>query len=277
MTEPQQMFSRADLLSAGAQLCYIYTLHASNDSERRPRYVGFTIDPKRRQYQHSSTQTSGSKKAWTRAVRASGARVILTIVFQFRSDDTSERSTIEATFIEKYRALYPDLLNDGGAGNGVAKMSDRHRQAISKGNKGKKKSPEHAAKARIARLGIPHSPEIRKKISERGRGKKRTPEQLQRYRQAAAKRWADPEVTKAFFDKLREKRAKTLADPEHCKKHSENLKRKHKELHSDPVRHSAWVERQRISQHKRWADPAVRKALGMKIKAAKLKKALDGH
>lgn len=275
--KPRQTFSEADLLSAGASFCYIYTLHASNDPERRPRYVGFTIDPKRRQYQHSSTQTSGSKKAWAKAVRASGGRVILSVVFQFRSDDAGERGVIEATFIEKYRSLYPDLLNDGGAGNGVAKMTARHRAAISKGNKGKRKSPEHAAKARVARLGIPHSPEIRKKISEGGRGKKRTPEQLERYRQAAAKRWADPDVKKAHFDKLQAKRAEALSDPEYRKRHSENLRRKHKELHSDPVRHSAWVEKQRISQHKRWSDPAVMKALSEKRKEAKLKKILDEY
>ena len=277
MKKPRQTFSEADLLSAGATVCYIYILHASNDPECRPRYVGFTVNPKRRQYQHSSNQTSGSKKAWAKSVRASGGRVILTIVFHFRSDDTSERGTVEATFIEKYRSLYPDLLNDGGAGNGVARMTQRHRDAISRANKGKILSPTHAAKARVARLGIPHSEEIRKKISESGRGKKRTPEQLDRYRQAAAKRWRDPKATKDFFDNLRKKRAEKLSDPEYRKRHSENLKRGHKKMHSDPARHSIWLEKQRASQHERFADPTVRKALGEKIKATKLKRLLDEY
>lgn len=199
-------FAPSDLLSTGAT-CYIYTLHASNDPECRPRYVGFTINPKRRNYQHNSTQNSGGKKDWAQQVRASGGRVIIKVVFQFRSDCQTERGVIEATYIERYRALFPDLLNEGGAGNGVAKMTQQHRDKISRGNKGKPKSPEHAAKCRTARLGIPHSLEIKKKISEGGKGKKRTPEQLEKYRAATARRWLNPEYRKACLKRLKNQHA----------------------------------------------------------------------
>lgn len=199
-----ETFSPADILSAGA-MCFIYTLHASNDPECRPRYVGFTINPKKRSYQHNSTQSSGRKKLWAQEVRASGGKVILTIVFRFRSDCATERGIVEGGFVALYKNRFPDLLNEGGIGNGVASCSASHRASISRGNKGKKKSPEHAAKCRVARLGIPHTPEIRKKISESGKGKKRTLEQLERYRNAARKRYADP-VQKAKFDAARKLR-----------------------------------------------------------------------
>lgn len=188
-------------------MCYIYTLHASNDPECRPRYVGFTRDPKRRASQHNGAQNNGRKKAWAKGVLSSGGKVVLRIIFSFRSDNLSEQGIIEAGFIEKYRFLYPDLLNDMGAGNGIArcsekqketvrqallgmkrppgrKLSQAHKEAISRGNKGKKKKPEHAAKCRIARLGIPHSDEVKKKIGDWSRGKKKSAVTIERMKQA---------------------------------------------------------------------------------------------
>lgn len=186
--EPRQSFRESDLLSAGATLRYIYTLHASNDPTCRPRYVGITNNPKKRLGNHTCKNTNGRKASWVRAVRRAGGKILMTVVFTFRSEDLKECSIQEALFIEKYRRLYPDLLNDGAAGVGIAKMSNWHRAAISRGNKGKKKSPEHAAKCRIARLGIPHSDEVKNKIGAWSRGKKKSPETVERMRRAAQKR-----------------------------------------------------------------------------------------
>ncbi len=225
-------FSEADILSRGV-MCYIYTLHASNDPECRPRYVGLTRDFARREKAHNYGKPHGRKGEWVKEVRASGGEVVLVVVFQFRSGDLTECGVIEGTFINNYRQLYPDLLNDAGAGAGIClasektralisksskgrkwpkeaceraskmrlgkPLSEKHKQNISKGNKGKKLSPEHAAKARVARLGIPHSEEIKRKISEGGKGKKRNPE---KYRQAAAKRYADPLHKAEYFKRL---------------------------------------------------------------------------
>lgn len=221
---PQQMksFAESDLLSAGATLCYIYTLHASNDPECRPRYVGLTRNPKSRSRSHNFGIPHGRKGEWVKDVKASGGRVVLTVVFEFRSDNLSECGIVEGGFINTYREKYPDLLNDAGAGAGLAlasektrqliskaskgrkwtkeacdrvgalrkgkPLSEKHRQAISQGSMGKKLSPEHIAKNRVARLGIPHSDEIKKKIGDWSRGKKKSPETIARMKLAWEKR-----------------------------------------------------------------------------------------
>lgn len=182
-----QTFSPSDLLTTGTIRC-VYTLHASNDPQSKPRYVGITNNPKIRASNHNCPKNNGRRGKWVRELISAGAKAVITVVFKFRSDDLKECTIIEAQFIENYRAQYSDLLNDAGAGIGIAKMSKWHKDAISRGNKGKKKSPEHAAKCRVARLGIPHSPEIRKKISEGGKGKRRSPEQRENYRKAWVKR-----------------------------------------------------------------------------------------
>lgn len=133
------------------------------------------------------------------------------VVFTFRSDDLKECSIVEASFMEKYRLEFPDLLNDGGAGVGICpcspwlreirrksllgykrppgkKLTQEHKEAISRGHRGKILSPEHAAKCRVARLGIPHSEEIRKKIGDWSRGKKKSPETITRMKQGWEKR-----------------------------------------------------------------------------------------
>lgn len=209
---PQTSFSEADLLSAGATLRFIYILHASNDPECRPRYVGLTNNPKKRLGNHNCKNVNGRKVSWIKSVKQSGGKIVMKVVFTFRSDDLTECSIQEALFIEKYRSEYSDLLNDGAAGVGIAKMTKWHKAAISRGNKGKKKSPEHAAKCRVARLGIPHSDEVRRKISQSGKGKKRSPEQLENYRKAAALRWADPKYREWWAEMQKKKKLKKQLD-----------------------------------------------------------------
>lgn len=71
----------------------------------------------------------------------------------------------------------------GGDGSVGAIRSQKFKQAVSKHFKGKKLSPEHVEKVRIANTGKKHTPEARAKMSAIKTGKINTPE-------AMAKTWA---------------------------------------------------------------------------------------
>lgn len=179
-TKPQQVpFSEADLLSAGATLCYIYTLHASNDPECRPRYVGFTIVPRERECQHNGFQQYGRKGDWAKEVLSSGGKIVLTPVFRFRSDNLEERALVEAGFIESYRKKYPDLLNDSGGGGGVAVCSERLRKIRSAMNRGRVHSEETRAKVRASKLGKKRPEYVVEKLKKAALGRKHSKETVE--------------------------------------------------------------------------------------------------
>lgn len=157
-------------------MCYIYTLHASNDPECRPRYVGFTTRLKRREIEHNTGREQGRKGVWAQRVLASGGHLVLKVVHAFVCDDAIGRSIIEADWIEKYRDEFPDLLNDSGGGDGVAVCS-----------------PELSAKKKLMHLGRKHTLETREKVRLSKLGKKRPPEVLEALRRANLGRKLSPE------------------------------------------------------------------------------------
>lgn len=237
--EPQQTesFSEADLLSAGATLCYIYTLHASNDPECKPRYVGFTISPKKREQTHVSGRERGRKATWSRDLRARGAKVVLTVVHAFRSDDLVERGIVEASWINFYRKKFPDLLNDSGGGQGVAKCSEwmraklkitaeriwknpKARENASKAAKQRFADPEARAKHSEMRKRCSAKPEFRAKMRELNAQRRANPAYSEKLSRSVKLAWENPEYRK----RVEEKKGR-YADPEYRKKLSEAKKR----------------------------------------------------
>lgn len=218
--EPQQAFSEADLLSAGAQLCYIYTLHASNDPEKRPRYVGFSTRPKRRLIQHNGGWELGRKGDWTRALLKIGEKALLTVVHTFRSDDLAERAIIEASWIELYRSRFSDLLNDAGGGSGVAKTSEwaRRRNSESK-KKNYRDNPEKARRHSEKMKAHYSNPETRRKSGEAGK-RSWTEERRKKFSERSREYWANPENRKRKSAEV----ANRYKDAESRAKHGQMLK-----------------------------------------------------
>lgn len=207
--QPRQTFSNADLLSAGASLCYIYTLHASNDPECRPRYVGFTCRPKYREREHHRMHKNGRNGEWIDGLLAIGERAILTVIHTFRSNNLSERILVEATWIELYRSRFPDLLNDAGGGVGVAKPSAELRKRKSDTMKRVcadplvKKQRSELMKRRYA------DPVERKRLNEINKLRFSDPIERKKRSDSQKCRWADPKER----EKQREVMKRCVSDP----------------------------------------------------------------
>lgn len=188
------VFSEADLLYADATCCYIYTLHASNDPECRPRYVGFTINPKSRLNSHNGSKEHGRKAEWIRRLRCENARAVLTVIHIFRSDDLSERGIVEATWIEAYRGKFPDLLNDMGGGHGLAKCSESVRANMSASAKRRCADPEYRAKVSAKTKQVWENPKARATMTEANKKIWENQAVRAKHRASCTKRWSDPEA-----------------------------------------------------------------------------------
>lgn len=295
MSEPRQTFKSADLLSAGAQLCYIYTLHASNDPEKKPRYVGFTCRPNNRESEHHRAQRNGRKGEWVEHLISIGERAILTVVHTFRSDDFVERGVVEASWIESYRSKFPDLLNDHGAGNGLAKATEKLRKKRSEAMKRRcadplvRKKMSEDLKRRYA------DPVQREKLNTINRRQHSSEEAREKRRQKQKLRWAN-ESEKA---KQRERMQRCLANPkvqknyraaisnpEWKKKHHEGMKQRcadpefRKKMSENTKKQFSNPEaRKRVAEatKKLWEDPAWRARRATTIARKQLQKILDEY
>lgn len=267
--EPRQAYSEADLLSAGATICYIYTLHASNDPTCRPRYVGFTINPRGRVASHNVGKECGRKARWVRELKRVGARAILSVIHTFRSDDFSERGIVEATWIESYRQKFPDLLNDMGGGGGLTKCSESVRANMSASAKKRCADPEYRAKVSAKTKDVWRDPNARERMSA---ANKRSWEDIETRanRVAASKlRWKDPKEREKKSAELK----KYCANPDVRAKMSNAFKRGW----DNPTAR----ERMSAENKRRWADPEYRKKMSASFKRRwtrqKLEKELDEY
>lgn len=248
--EPRQTFLAADLLSVGASFCYIYTLHASNDPECRPRYVGFTCDPKEREKRHNQRRKNGGRRAlWIQELKTQEARVVLSVVHTFRSKDLGEWAVVEATWIEAYRKKFPDLLNDAGGGEGIAR-------------------PSEALKKKFSAIVKKHfaDPAKREEMSQKLKEFFSDPKERERLSRTQKLRFQDPEVRR----KMSISRKQIWENPEHKAKQTMSRKRvwanaehrakrsaETKQLWSDPE----YRAKRKASADKAYAKPEVREKL----------------
>ncbi len=92
--------------------------------------MGFTRFLKKRKGQHAGGKELARKGAWAREVIKSGGTVVLNVVHVFFSDDVLERGIVEAQWINHFRELFSDLVNDKGGGGGLANCSPERSQKI---------------------------------------------------------------------------------------------------------------------------------------------------
>lgn len=193
----------------------VYGLYSKGDSAKTIMYVGQTVRLlKTRLSQHKSDSKIKNYPVsnWVKSQKSIGIKVLI---------KNAKRDVDEIRLIQKYKKMNPDLLNlceDIGTtghhwtlgkrarknisdGHKGLKLSESHKKAIGKGNKGKKRSLETIEKMRerMRKIGPPpgglqkgdtHSFAARKKISETHKGKPKSSEHKEKMKQAALERWA---------------------------------------------------------------------------------------
>lgn len=279
--EPRQAFSEADLLSAGAPLCFVYTLHASNDPKCRPRYVGFTRDPKERERRHNQRRKNGGRRAlWIQEIRKQDARVVLTVIHSFRSDDLTECSIVEATWIEAYRQKFEDLLNDAGGGEGIARPSEVLKKKISAIVKHHFSDPAKREKMSQKLKQFFSDPAQRERLSKAQKLRLSNPETRAKMRVIQKSIWEKPEVRA----KQSVSRKRVWENPEHRAKRSADTKT----LWNDPeyrAKRNASAEKayskpevrekMKAAANRGWASPEYRAKRSATIERKRLQKLLD--
>ncbi len=193
----------------------VYGLYNKNDPDKTIMYIGQTTKPLNTRLLNHKSHSKVKNYPVSKWVKSQKAIFIKALVRNAKKDID------EIRLIKKYKKINPNLLNlceDIGTtghrwalnkkarknisdGHKGLKLSKAHKEAISKGNSGKKRSPETIEKMRerMKKIGPPigglqkgdtHSLDARKKISEAHKGKPKSAEHKEKLRLAALKRWA---------------------------------------------------------------------------------------
>ena len=120
-------------------MIYIYTL--SHPLTNEVRYVGKTINIKRRYKQHLYDKRNSYKANWVKSLRNDGLKPILTILETCNEDNWQER---EIHWIAQFDNL-TNFLNGGGV-NYKPSTSEETKEKIRQANLGKKHTKEHKDK-----------------------------------------------------------------------------------------------------------------------------------
>lgn len=147
---------------------YIYTLKHPLTNE--VRYVGKTINPKRRYYEHLYQYPKTHKGCWVRSLLNEGLKPIMDIIETCTKDNWEEREIYWIT-------QYPNLTNSTSGGDGGYIVTDMLREKLRILNTGKN-NPNYGKKA---------SPELLKKLSDSHKDKPLTQEHKDKIRDSVMK------------------------------------------------------------------------------------------
>lgn len=119
-------------------MIYIYTL--SHPITNEVRYVGKTVNIKRRYKQHLYDKRQKHKYAWIQQLKNEGLKPVITII----EECTNEWQDREKHWITQYDNLINHL--EGGGSDYVRTTSEETREKIRQANLGKVLSEEHKEK-----------------------------------------------------------------------------------------------------------------------------------
>ena len=119
-------------------MVYIYSLKHPITNE--VRYIGKTINVKRRYKQHLYDKRNSHKANWVRSLRNEGLKPIMEVI-EICTDNWQER---EIFWISQFNNL--TNFSKGGGIDYVRTTTEETRIKISEANKGKSKTEEHKAK-----------------------------------------------------------------------------------------------------------------------------------
>ena len=161
---------------------YIYVLRDPRDNE--VRYVGFTVNIKKRFHEHISEATRGIAKShkarWINVLLNLDLRPIIEVIER----GAGEWQSVEQYWIRHYRMQGARLTNATDGGDGTLNPSPETRKKLRQANLGRKHTPEAIEKTRQSNLGRKNSPEHIEKTRQAHLGRKHTPEHIEKNRQA---------------------------------------------------------------------------------------------
>lgn len=230
---------------------YIYALLEPGDAveglppAERVRYVGKTVNPKRRLIMHLYANDDTYRDRWVRSLRATGVRPVM-VMLETAYTDWATREQFWICFYRENGACLTNLT-DGGDGLAGRVVPEEEKQRISESNKRYWAVPENKAKrAETWKTTYAQSPELRQTLDDcmrRARSHHQDPDYKEKHKAAQQRRWQDPEARKRASETSRRK----AQDPETKRKQSEAGKR-------------------------RWADPQLAAARGVLMHAGKIRK-----
>lgn len=162
-----------------SRLAYIYSL--SDPDTLEVRYVGKTIDVKKRLYGHvepSSTRKNNHKNNWVKSLAKSGKKPLITVLFavNHKEWENKERETIVSF---KTRGARLTNGTQGGDGGAIDKL------------KGVPRTAETKARISKANKGKTLPPEVRERIAAKLRGRKCPDEERAKMRVRQLESWAN--------------------------------------------------------------------------------------
>ena len=152
-------------MTNGASAIYVL----ADPDTREVRYVGQSVNPRRRYNLHMTKARKGSEYPvhdWIRSLIDKGKKPLMSveIVVSQKHIDAFEMAYISVLRSDKYRLLN---VTDGGSVPMRGKtFSDEHRRKLSEAHTGRKASEEARRHMSEARKGVPLSEEHKKKLSE---------------------------------------------------------------------------------------------------------------
>lgn len=156
---------------------FIYSL--SDPMTCEVRYIGKTISPRDRMYNHLAERRLTHKANWIQSLLAEGLKPCMRVLEEFPigvSDSVWQKA--ERRWIKRMRKAGFRLTNLDSGGHGGSRHSGETKAKMSAARKGKKKSAETRARMSAAWSGVKRSPEFCAAVSRGSKGKKRSAESI---------------------------------------------------------------------------------------------------
>lgn len=151
---------------------FIYGLNDPETGECR--YVGKSNNPKKRRWDHVSSNANYHSVNWIKSLKARGLKPLLEILQEVPFDDWK---IWERVWIKASRLIGMKLTNHTDGGDGLCNPTPETRKKLAKFGK-----DHHAFGKPGFMLGKKHKPEALAKMSVARKGKKQTPEWIENAR-----------------------------------------------------------------------------------------------
>ena len=176
-------------------------IYCWRNTQNEKRYIGQTIDPKRRYREHKRHLGHyDGQNLFGRALNkySSMSDWEYTVIEEVPKDMLDEREIYWIAFYNSFNQGYN--MSKGGMRHDGYEMSAETRRKLSMAHKGKKRPAKTCKKISEALKGITRSEETRKKLSEVNKGRKHTPETLKKLSEASKGRKHTPEARKKISE-----------------------------------------------------------------------------
>lgn len=169
---------------------FIYALHDPRDGSLR--YIGKTVNLKRRFYGHANERAPSHKNHWIAQLKSLGLKPELRVLEVIENSDDRDWQEKEREWINRSRAAGHNLTNLDAGGNSGPNKSEATKEKIRKLKTGLRHTERTKKKMAATRTGHATSEETRRKISEAHKGMTHTEETRAKIRAARARQVITP-------------------------------------------------------------------------------------